>query len=134
MNTCGCSALQLGPEHQSVAAVLEYSPLQPKSDLLGHPLRWLVLGADDRDQVGHTGYSSCLADRHRRLGGQALAPASEVHVVAHFDEQVTLDVLNGEPAVADEVAIVCLYNPETMAVVRVVPLVPRDPVLGVGPR
>ena len=54
-------------------------------------------------------------------------------MVSHLDERLTLDVLNGEPAVADEVTIVCLDNPETMAVVRVVPLVPRDPVLGVGP-
>ena len=77
---------------------------------------------------------SCLAHRDRRLGGQALAAQGQVHVVAHFGERLALDVLNGEPAVADELAIVCFDNPETMTVVRIVPLVPCDPVLCVGSR
>jgi len=50
-----------------------------------------------------------------------------VDVVSHLDEGLSLDVLDRESAVPDESTVVGLDDPQTVAVLEVVPLVPGDP-------
>src|SRR3954451_4034247 len=128
--------LKGGSEDERVAAVLEDPAFQAQPDLLRHALRRQVLGADDRDEVVDAGLPGRVTHRGGGFGRQALTSKGELDVVADLDVRRSFDVLDREAAVADELAVVDLDDPEAVAVLGVVPLVPVDPPLGVlaGPQ
>jgi cobalamin biosynthesis protein CbiG len=59
-----------------------------------------------------------------------VSPQIAPHVVADFDLICTIDILHGEAAVADQLAIRFEdHGPESVAVVRIAAEIPGDPIL-----
>ena len=123
-----------GAEHEGSTTVLGDLAFQRQTDVHGYSLRRRVLRPDDRDKVLDTRRSGRLANLRGCLGREALSAQREMHVLADFDVRLTLDVLDGQPTVTDELSVVSLDHPQAVPVVGVVALVPLDPLLGLRPR
>src|SRR5690625_2889117 len=114
-----------GPKRDA-AVVVVFEVLH--ADLLGHPPGGDVVRVDDRYQLGCVQLvSGEVSARSCGLTCVALALVVSTHVVAHLEHRSSVDLLPRQPAVSNELAFVSFDDPQAVAVLRVVVLVPLDP-------
>ena len=94
----------------------------------GDSFRCLIHGVDDCNQLGAADNVTCIvATRHGGFGGVTAALLRSDDVIADLEFGCAIHVLPGEAAVADELPVTRLDDPQAVAVFRVVLFVPGDP-------